>query len=243
MLMDDSIIEYRDRVVAFIDILGFERLIRSLSNNPKLFARLNFALRRIKYIEKSRTLSNSITSDLEVSVFSDSVAISTKEERIFSLVWTVGWLQAELMYVGVLTRGGISVGPTIHEDGILYGEGMLSAYHLESKAAVYPRIVIANDLARKHEKLLKNWIVLDADSVTYVNPFKFDAVAGGADELAADGYDPRAVYFQEVRKHLINGIATASEEDHLAKYRWLANRFNVALADFNKSSLEKISAI
>ncbi len=241
--MNQSIIEYKQRVVAFIDILGFENLVRSLPDNPKLFARLNYTLRRIKYIEKSRSHPNSITSDLEVSVFSDSIAISTKEEKIFSLVWTVGWLQADLMFVGMLTRGGISVGRTIHEDGILYGEGMLSAYRLESKAAIYPRIAIANGLATKHEKLLKNWIVVDVDSIVYVNPFKFDAVAGGAEELAADGYDPRTVYFKGVREHLINGIANASEEDHLAKYRWLANRFNVALADFNESSLEKIVEI
>lgn len=151
-------------------------------------------------------------------------------------MWTVGWLHAELMYVGILTRGGISIGPTIHQDGILYGEGVLSAYRLEKKAAVYPRIVIASGLVKKHQQLLKNWIEMDSDSISYVNPFQFDAVAGGADELAADGYDPRAIYFQTLRGHLMAGIKAASEEDHLAKYRWLANRFNIALADFNKNS-------
>jgi len=234
---------YNKRVVAFIDILGFENIVRSLPNNAELFNKLNWALHRIKSIEGSKSRPNSVAADLEVSVFSDSIVISSEEERISSLMWTVGWLQAELMYVGIFVRGGIAVGSVVHEDGILFGEGMLSAYRLESKAAVYPRIVISCEVFDKHKQVLANWVEIDSDAIVYINMFKFDAVAGNADELAADGYDPRAIYFKELRRHLMNGIETSSEEDHLAKYLWLTCRFNVAISEFNEQSIQQIEPI
>lgn len=44
---------YQDRIVAFIDILGFKNLVRSLPENQELFKKLNYALHRIKYVEIS----------------------------------------------------------------------------------------------------------------------------------------------------------------------------------------------
>ena len=239
----EKTINYSSKVVAYIDILGFGEIVKALTEKPKLHERLSYALQRIKYIEKSVHHKKSVTSDLEASAFSDSIVISTEENNIFSLIWTSGWLQAELLYTGILTRGGISLGLLHHKDGIIYGEGLISAYNLEQKSAIYPRIVISKKLIDNHNEILSNWIVQDFDGFYFLDPFKFDAVAGDAAELAADGYDPREIYFKEVRAYLLELRKNSSEENHLAKHTWMIKRFNVALTEFNKSTIEKVELI
>ncbi|MDR4498416.1 MAG: hypothetical protein MRK02_10920 [Candidatus Scalindua sp.] len=241
--MDHQKNKYKEKIIAFIDILGFESLIKRLPEDQQLFQNLDYALNRIKHIEKQTKNKELITSNLEVSVFSDCIAISAEKDKIRSLIWTSGWLQAELLYVGILARGGISIGPVIHENGILYGQGIISAYRLESKTAVYPRIVVSDQIIKNYYKEISLYLEKDFDSMFYIDCFKFDAVAGGASELAADGYDPRAVYFHEVRRHIEKSLSDITEENHLSKYKWLINRFNSAVNEFNQNSLDIIKTI
>ena len=46
----------------------------------------------------------------------------------------------------MILRGGIALGRLIHEEGgALFGPAMNEAYSLESKLAIYPRVVIADN--------------------------------------------------------------------------------------------------
>ncbi|WP_331701786.1 hypothetical protein [Paenibacillus sp. IITD108] len=47
-----------------------------------------------------------------------------------------------MMSVKVMMRGGITYGKLYHSDGIVYGLAMIDAYNLESKCAIYPRVVV-----------------------------------------------------------------------------------------------------
>jgi len=235
---------YVERIVAFVDILGFGALVSSLSRNPELHGRLHYALTYIKsYRESSRT-GNTAHSNLEISVFSDSIAISSEPLDAFPVIWACGWLHAQLLNSGILTRGGISIGPTIHEDDVLYGEGMLKAYKIESSAAVYPRIVVDPDLLPRLSAGMKsNLLDQDSDGLWFVDPFKFDAMPGGAAELASDGYDPREVYFEALGRHIASAIKGAKQVDHLAKWNWLANRYRVASEKYSHNRKLNLDAI
>lgn len=50
---------------------------------------------------------------------------------------------------GILFRGGITYGKVVHTDKMLFGPAMNKAYSLESKTAVYPRIIIDNDVIKQ----------------------------------------------------------------------------------------------
>jgi len=51
---------------------------------------------------------------------------------------------------GILIRGGITIGKIIHtETGIVFGQGLIDAYQLESRAAKYPRIILSDKLITK----------------------------------------------------------------------------------------------
>jgi len=101
---------YKDRIVAFIDILGFGTLVSSLEEQPELHERLHSALAQIKSYKLTSQLENTAHSDLDVSVFSDSIVMSAEDGNFGAIIWASGWLNAQLLGLGILTRGGISTG-------------------------------------------------------------------------------------------------------------------------------------
>lgn len=223
--------EYKDKIVAFIDILGFESLILAMAKTPELHQRIYLALTQIRSMRESSLRSNSAQSGLEINQFSDSIAISAEpsKEGFFSVVWACGWLHANLLYSGILTRGGISIGQVVHESDIIYGEAMLRAYRIESSAAVYPRIVVDEEIFKLPDMgLNKPFLVQDADGLWFIDPFEFEASCSNADELASDGYDPREIYFEELGRHIEYGLSNAARVDHKSKWQWLKNRYEAA---------------
>ena len=105
---------YSNRIVAFIDILGFGSLIKTLGSDAGLRKKVHRALSEIR-VFKDYSLSNATAQrNLEVSVFSDSIAISGEPGELTTIVSSAMGLQAKLLYLGIIVRGGISQGPTFH---------------------------------------------------------------------------------------------------------------------------------
>ena len=137
--------KYEDRIVAFIDILGFSNIIKATINSQEELNNLGSGL---SYIHKYFNLVRADYEDpsiLNLSQFSDSIVISVSMKH--SLEMTVIFkhlklIQINLLYKGILLRGGIVKGKLIHNDDLLLGPGMINAYNLESKCALHPRIVI-----------------------------------------------------------------------------------------------------
>jgi hypothetical protein len=66
--------------------------------------------------------------------------------------------QGELLNQGILIRGGIAYGDIYFNKNQIYGPALNQAYELETKYAVYPRIVLSPNLIKetKSNKLLKS---------------------------------------------------------------------------------------
>ena len=234
---------YEDKLVAFIDILGFTSLVKSMHTNPEVHDRLLYALKLIKS-RKAPELSDVTGYKIEVSVFSDSIALSTNCDNLWGLIWSCGSLQAEILKVGVLTRGGISKGKTFHEDDILYGEGMINAYRIESKAAIYPRIVIDPILISELNEGLRYYSLRqDSDSLWFINPFSFNAIIDGAEALAADGNDPHELYLEELGSHIDKGKAEAKTVDQVSKWTWLNRVYMDERRDYLKTRETKMDKL
>jgi hypothetical protein len=163
---------YENRVVAFIDILGFRALIAKLPTDPVLHRLLHRALDQIKSYASAAGQKGTAQEKLESSVFSDSIVISGPEDALATVIWTCTMLQSKLLAGSILTRGGISFGPTHHKDGLLYGDGMIRAYDLESKAAVYPRVLIDPILVEKLQSFQRATLLSrDVDGLWHTDPF------------------------------------------------------------------------
>ena len=226
---------YVERIVAFIDILGFRNLVQQIGADPMLHRKLQGALSRIKHCKLSSVADNTAQSDLEVSVFSDSVVISGTMDNFHGVCWTVIHLQCDLLAFGVLARGGISKGRTVHRDDILYGEGILAAYDLESKAAVYPRIVIdpklVDDITPRYRS---TFLDKDQDGLWFINPFTIGIRPGGADALLEDGYDPHEVSLRSLGEIINKELLRLRDAGQLAKWGWLQKQHSAAIAEYRR---------
>src|ERR1700756_3728702 len=76
----------------------------------------------------------------------DRVALSLAH---INLRYRMGMIAARAFALGFLIRGGIALGGLYHSSDIVFGEALIDAYRLESKVAVYPRILISPTVLRR----------------------------------------------------------------------------------------------
>jgi hypothetical protein len=86
--------------------------------------------------------------DFTIIQFSDSIIISAPYdiENFHSFSKLVAEYQLKLLLNGIAIRGGITFGKHYYKDDFLFSSALIDAYHLESKIARFPRIVISEDL-------------------------------------------------------------------------------------------------
>lgn len=138
---------YEQRVVLFLDILGFKKLIDEGKESL-----IMTALEVPKGVQlgpdgqQKRYPFNGQTS-MQISAFSDSIVVSDvvgDGHGLIRIVHYASYLWWKFLAKGVLTRGGIAVGRLHHQDGVLFGPAMNEAYELESQVSIYPRIAVSD---------------------------------------------------------------------------------------------------
>lgn len=119
---------------------------------------------------------------------------------------------------------------------------MLRAYKIESRAAVYPRILIDPDLFDQIKTRVRQiFLQLDSDGLWYVDPFSLNTAVDNASELAADGYDPHEIYLDQLGSHIEYGIRNAKQVDHFSKWTWMKLRYETAREDYLKTRETRLS--
>lgn len=232
-------VEYNPSLVAFMDILGFQSLVKRLDKDPELHSNIYKSLSRIHSLTRksSDPKLGMVHDNLNVSVFSDCIAITCPMEEMSSLFWTCGYLQADLLFYGLLVRGAISYGRVVHQDNLLYGNGLIDAYKLESQTACYPRIIFNPNLLGS---LAPHWkdkfMRFDQDGFLAIEPFKFDAGHPYHPALEEDGWCPRYLYLVEVANKIQEGFSKADSPGEKAKWQWLESGYNEAVATYNGES-------
>jgi hypothetical protein len=237
---------YENRVVAFIDILGFKSLLNETtrkdgSDNEENIDALIKAYETIKDVWEIDKMYDSLSkpTSRKVSIFSDSIVISFKvgeESQVFSTLLDIKHLIMRLVYRNILCRGAVAIGKFIHTDDYLFGPALVEAYTLESKAAMYPRIILDRDVidvaARnkpsRHSsddemKYVESLLEQDSDGMYYIDYF-FKART----ELDDPEYDfPKYIQLlgDIIRKGLM-GSSHHGKADLRVKYSWMRERYN-----------------
>ncbi len=163
---------YQNKLVAFIDILGFSNLVSNSDNDPSKASLILSTLKELEdYIQKensineiTETFNNHHKSKIKYTQFSDSIVLSADiifnkvgyEEigfieipdynSLLILCRNIAFLQARLINKGVLIRGGLTWGQIYHENNICFGPAFIRAHKLECSLAKNPRIIIDPDL-------------------------------------------------------------------------------------------------
>ena len=229
-----------ERIVAFIDILGFKNIVEESLKSNEVAENLHNALDTIYRLKAENDNPYNTYSQrnfgVEISTFSDCVVISypiTHKGGLFEIIIDLIHLQLELALNNVLIRGGLSIGYIHHSEKMVYGPAMNKAYKLESEIAKYPRIIIEESNLNygiyKTKSVEKSYIMScltkDKDGNLYLD------ILRQSQELNDFGYE----YFEwlcKIRNIIKSGLEKYSEKkDVYCKYTWLKDYFNEVVTD------------
>lgn len=226
--------------MAFIDILGFRELVCSSDQRAEEVEAVAGVLRAISSLGPP---------PLEVTVFSDSIAISGPDTQVSTVALAATMVGHSLLREAFLPRGGLAIGRLHHRGSIILGPALVHAYDLERTVAKYPRIVVEDEYAQRllrrrtpipwHLRLLR-----DGDGCYFLDLFGFLPSRQWRGVLTPSEFRQHVRDATLLRSKLLANLATEAlsptpNPDRVAKLRWLVREFNTALSR-SKSRVRKI---
>ena len=236
-----SRIPYDARITTFIDILGFSRDVLALPTHPRLLASIEAVLFRLQKcksdIDRARA-DRGLLHDARMTCFSDCVVISYKPEPAAALraVNHAAFIGRVLLSGGYLPRGAIAIGRLMHNEDLLFGEALITAYNEERCRVNTPRIklmdpfrtMVLKELARTGKGSLE-FIVSDNDEAfvdILGNRWDFlEEERLDRNRRVIPGHHVDEIY-SEMRAALILRFENAPHEGARDKLRWMAEYVN-----------------
>lgn len=228
---------YENRIVLFLDILGFKKIIEETEDkNEEDVNKTLFLIDTIKEMKEVVNVNSSSTSK-NVTQFSDSIVVSFAENdvtEIKNFFYDLQRLVAKLLARGILCRGAISYGKLYHKNDLVFGPALVDAYETESQAALYPRIILDQSLldimkyqysfrdSHEYRKVLFNsdvqsYLKIDSDDKLYIDYFT-GSMRFFTDEELFEVY-------ANLRRIIINGLRYKNPGIKI-KYGWMKNKYN-----------------
>lgn len=229
---------YQNRIVAFIDILGYREKLEEFEKDAEYkeseqgeriltSAKVNEFLNTFKSVTKTLDEKN-----IRYYLFSDNICISAdyiENPRLaIELLFTISDLFYAFAQKGYFLRGAIEVGKFIDEPMIALGNPLTKAYLAESKTANYPRILLSKDYfdfitnylknegASIYDASIQEHLVYNSCELYYLNVFY--SVFQMPDKLG---------FFTSLREKIEENLQNTSKKENLyVKYDWLANLYN-----------------
>jgi hypothetical protein len=134
---------YREKYVAFIDMLGFSSLVRASAQSATKQAAIVEAIERLK-----DTACCNPETDLMITYFSDCLVISSNRTPagLIGMLQSIVTIAENLLVVYVLIRGGLAVGDIHHDTRLVFGPGLLDAYDMERCKVKHPTVLVSNQV-------------------------------------------------------------------------------------------------
>jgi class 3 adenylate cyclase len=234
------------RFVAFLDVLGFRHLVDGMfDGDDELYARVLEALRGVRRANDRRgslavaRIAGAVEGPLplepvprvEMMSFSDSVALTApgSDQGLLWILLDAGQLALRLLEQAIPCRGGIALGRTHFESGILFGPAMNRAVDLE-KQAVEPRIALDEEVLHRARRLDLFPLELRPGRNSLHHLDLFSLVAG------APGSRQRRTALERLENPLESVVQRANEskpddrEELVRRARWLEAELEEARA-------------
>lgn len=234
---------YESRILAFVDILGFQNMIQQSTFDYKEQQRI---LDAMNIIHSYKTLNDNGLNGgglkehgIQITTFSDSAIISYPidfEGGLFHVLLDLIHMQIDLSSLGIFIRGGISIGLAYHDEYNAFGPAMNEAYRLESTKAESPRIILTSQTLYDGIKA----------SESLQNPYDISLLESLIRQDKADGFYyldylrqyqeldyPEFDYYlwlNTIRDYLVQNLNSYhSDEKIYPKYRWMLEYWNDVL--------------
>ncbi len=155
-------ISYEKSVVAFVDALGFTSQVRqgNLEAINQIINLLNSEVPRVNFLQaatlglfRAQNHPEIFPRYLQVS---DSLILSQRLEQpehkdidgFQDVVTRIIQCSLVFLHHGFLLRGGLEVGDVWHTKTNIVGPAFIDAYELESKKAVFPRVILGKEATK-----------------------------------------------------------------------------------------------
>ena len=131
--------DYSEKLVAFVDILGFKQYVqkeisKAVENINLIDGIIQHALNELKR-NHGKTFSPQL--------FSDNICISCEHtaENLFYMIYELAFIQWYFSLNGFFLRGALTNGNHFENERMIFSKGLIKAYEIE-QGAIYPRILI-----------------------------------------------------------------------------------------------------
>lgn len=153
-------IDYSECFIAFLDVLGFKRMVFSSKQKDRTkieeyFGLIEEVTSELKAIEPKKELGSLIISDSVILSMPVDDNISTKIDKFRHLCIAVAKIQSLLALKGIWLRGAISSGEAYFDPkkNNIVGKAYIDAYILAESKAIYPRVIIDHKIINELDKL------------------------------------------------------------------------------------------
>jgi hypothetical protein len=234
--------DYPERIVTFIDLLGFTRDVQMIPERPGLLLSIDAVLSAIVSCKRdldARRESGELDYDARLTQISDALVISYRIERgaFRRALSHAAFLGNVCVRRGYLPRGIITTGKLVHDTDRLYGGGLIDAYNIERQHVVDPRIAID---ARVMEEIRKEFAA--AGEIGRTASFTRNRGTGdflhilGPDwpflkTMAREGDDGVPDMFDELRQMLPIRYSNAETNAQRSKIQWMSEYVNETIAE------------
>jgi len=225
---DSNRIEYLEKIVAFLDILGFRNLVLQGQDQAKsIIQKLDETLTHtLKCIAE-----NGEPDWISVKLFSDCFCISCHKDDLPLMLSELSFLQYYLAKEGIFVGGGLSFGSHYENERIIFSEGLIRAYDLQHLDP-YPRVLIDHSLVERslplpnsYKEELLSFVMKGQDGLFFLDYLQCvveaDVYTGTLDE-----------FMEEHKRAILEQVSlNRSNPSVLDKYLWLAAYHNFKFAE------------
>lgn len=228
--------DYPERIITFIDLLGFSRDVMMIERRPGLLLSIDAVLSAIirckRDLDAQRAIGN-LEFDGRMTQFSDLLVMSYRIEKgaFGRAISHAAFLGNVCIRRGYLPRGIIMTGKLVHDDR-LYGRGLIDAYNAERNDIVQPRIAIGSGVLEEVRKEFAEAGQIGRAANLTRNRGTGDFVhILGSDwpflkTMAAKGDTGVTEMFDEIRQMLPLRYANAEDEKQRSKIEWMSAYVN-----------------
>ena len=234
--------DYPERIVTFIDLLGFSRDVQRIEERPGLLLSIDAVLGAIVQCKRdldTRRETGDLRFDARLTQISDAVVLSYRIERgaFGRAISHAAFLGNVCVRRGYLPRGIITTGKLVHDTDKLFGGGLIDAYNAERELVVDPRIAVD---ARVMDEFCKEFA--QDEQIGRVASFIRNRGTGdfvhilGPDwpflkAMSAKGDDGVPDLFRELRQMLPLRFRNAENDAQRSKIEWMSAYVNDTIAD------------
>lgn len=254
-------VKYSKKIFAFLDILGFERLVNDSRNNPRLISKIANMLFQSEQIARSSLTAKLTVLKVDLNkyvyrVFSDTSVICGPYDSHHDLSFISTWIMMYqyLMWKEERTfiRGAIVYGDLYADENVIFGPALIDAYRLErcQTKAAWPRVLIDQSLLDKTTKEecrrdFFEFLRQDDDNLVYLDYLRelFHLIVLGENKRITgerqQDFGIPAKFFKEHKEAILKQVYNSVKEENQDEGKKIIGKY-MELSKYHNSTIDRL---